>query len=74
MKDKSFILFNKKRKPYSLAHIRNKINRFGNSYNNAVKDIIELSTTLDQEGEIFIQCAARILTNFKMTEEVLLKD
>lgn len=61
------ILFKKNGKPYSTANIKNKIYGFGNSYNKAVKDIIGLSKTLDQEGTVFIRCAARILTNFKMT-------
>ena len=61
------ILFEKNGKPYSLSIIRNKIDGFGNSYNNSVKEIIGLSKTLDPEGTIFIRCAARILTNFKMT-------
>jgi len=61
------ILFKNNGKPYSSANIRNKIDEFGNSYNNAVEEIIGLSKTLDQEGAVFIRCAARILTNFKMT-------
>jgi hypothetical protein len=61
------ILFKKNGKPYSSANIKNKIDGFGNSYNNAVKDIIGLSRTLDQEGTVFIKCAARLLSNFKMT-------
>ena len=61
------ILFKNNGKPYSSMMIRNKIDGFGNSYNNAVKDIIDLSKNLDQDGIVFIRCAARILTNFKMT-------
>ena len=61
------ILFKNNGKPYSSKMIRNKIDGFGNSYNNAVKDIINLSNNLDQDGILFIRCAARILTNFKMT-------
>ena len=34
--------------------IRNKIDGFGNSYNNAVKEIIDLSNNLDQDGILFI--------------------
>jgi hypothetical protein len=61
------ILFKNNGKPYSSTMIRNKIDGFGNSYNNAVKDIIALSKNLDQDGIVFVRCAARILTNFKMT-------
>lgn len=61
------ILFKNNGKPYSSTMIRNKIDGFGNSYNKAVKDIIDLSKNLDQDGIVFVRCAARILINFKMT-------
>jgi len=61
------ILFKNNGNPFSSKHILNKINKFGDGYNNAAKDVIEWSKTLDEEGIIFTRCAARILTNFKMT-------
>lgn len=47
--------------------ISNEINKFGDSYNNAVKKIIDKSRELDKGGEVFIKCASRILSNFGMT-------
>ena len=61
------ILFNEKKEPYSSKYIKEKIEDFGFGYNNAVADIIKWSEVLDKEGEVFFKCAARILTNFKMT-------
>lgn len=47
--------------------IRQKVDTFGESYNEVVQEIIRDSVQLDPDGEIFIQCAARILSKFKMT-------
>jgi hypothetical protein len=47
--------------------ISKRINAFGDSYNNAVKEIIDNSKELDYKGKVFIKCASRILTNFGMT-------
>lgn len=47
--------------------IRNLIRHFGESYNDATKEIIDRSRTLDQGGEDFIWCSKRILSNFGMT-------
>ena len=47
--------------------INNQIEKFGNSYNNAVKYIIEKSSELDKDGVVFIKCASHILLNFGMT-------
>lgn len=47
--------------------IREMITCFRESYSDATKEIIDRSQTLDQGGENFIWCAARILSNFGMT-------
>jgi len=47
--------------------IRDYIKRFGNSYTDATKDIIDRSKSLDRNGEDFIWCSKRILSNFGMT-------
>jgi hypothetical protein len=49
------------------ALIINEINGFGDSYCNAIKEIIVNSKVLGRDGEEFIKCASRILSNFKMT-------
>jgi hypothetical protein len=43
------------------------ISGFGDSYNNAVKEVISSSRVLDDDGVVFIECASRLLSNFKMT-------
>ena len=40
---------------------------FGDSYNNATRDIIRDSRVLDEDGKTFIKCASRILSSFGMT-------
>ena len=47
--------------------ISDKIKAFGDSYNDAVKYVINGSKVLDTDGVEFIKCATRILKNFKMT-------
>lgn len=49
----------------SPAVISKSIAGFGNSYNEVVKEIISASVVLDDD--IFIKCASRVLSNFKMT-------
>lgn len=44
--------------------IRQKIDDF--PYKEATRDIIRKSATLDAQGEVFVGCAGRILTNFGM--------
>ena len=51
----------------SSIEISERIIGFGYGYNDAVKEIIIDSRVLDDEGEVFIKCASRILSNFKMT-------
>lgn len=67
MKSEIQILFNSKKEPYSPLYIKDQIEGFGFGYNKAVVDILEWSNILDNEGEVFLRCATRILTNFKMT-------
>lgn len=56
------------------AHtINQKISNFGESYNDTVQKTINDSETLDEEGEVFIKCAARILSNFGMTRNGLFR-
>lgn len=47
--------------------ISERIDEFGDSYSNAISEIINRSKVLDNDGEIFIECANRILSNFRMT-------
>jgi hypothetical protein len=61
------ILFDANGHVISPGEISIKINDFGDSYNNAVKEIIKDSGILDNDGDIFIKCASRILSNFGMT-------
>jgi hypothetical protein len=61
------ILFDKKGQAISPAEICKRIIAFGDSYNDAVKEIIHNSRVLDNDGKVFIKCASRILKNFKMT-------
>ena len=59
------ILFNPNSDPISPNVIRDKINRFG--YNDASYQTIQDSKELGRDGEVFIKCTARILSNFGMT-------
>jgi hypothetical protein len=61
------ILFDAKGYAISPDEISDRILEFGDSYNNAVKEIINDSKVLDNDGEVFIKCASRILSNFGMT-------
>lgn len=63
----SEILFDKNSLPISPDVISDRIIAFGDSYNNAVMEIINDSKVLDNEGEVFLKCASRILSNFRMT-------
>jgi len=59
------ILFTPEGNAITPDEIADKISRFG--YNKAVAKIIQDSKELDRDGEVFIKCAARILSNFGMT-------
>jgi hypothetical protein len=61
------ILFDAKGRAINPIEIRERIFAFGNSYSNAIKETIDYSEVLDNDGEVFIKCASRILSNFKMT-------
>jgi len=61
------ILFDKNNLAISSDDISDKITAFGDSYNDAVREIINNSKVLDNNGEVFIKCASRILSNFGMT-------
>jgi len=63
----SEILFDAKGYAISPIKIRKKIIAFGESYKDAIKEIINNSKVLDNDGEVFIECASRILSNFRMT-------
>jgi len=63
----SDILFDAKGHAISPIVISERIVAFGNSYNDAVKEIINDSKILGDDGVIFIKCASRILSNFGMT-------
>lgn len=59
------ILFNAAGDAVAPDEISKKIDRFG--YNDAVHKTIQDSKKLDRDGEVFIKCTARILSNFGMT-------
>jgi hypothetical protein len=61
------ILFNATGYAADPDEIRKKIMAFGESYNQATKEIIVDSEVLDNDGNVFINCASRILVNFGMT-------
>jgi len=63
----SGILFDAEGHAISPSEISERIIAFGNSYNDAVSEIINDSEVLDDDGVVFIKCASRILSNFKMT-------
>jgi hypothetical protein len=59
------VLFTSNGHAYSPGKIREEVNGFG--YNAAIAEVIRDSVGLDTKGDVFVRCAARILTNFKMT-------
>lgn len=61
------ILLDAKGLVISPNEINKKIEEFGDSYVKATEEIIQKSEVLDKDGEVFIQCASRILKNFGMT-------
>jgi hypothetical protein len=61
------ILFDANGRAISPNEISERINEFGDSYSDAIKEIINLSKVLDNDGDIFNKCAYRILSNFRMT-------
>ena len=63
----SEILLDAKGHAISPIKISEKILAFGESYKDAIKEIINYSKDLDNDGEVFIDCASRILSNFGMT-------
>jgi hypothetical protein len=63
----SEILFDENGLEISPDKISKRIIEFGDSYNDAVKEIIHNSRVVDNDGEVFIKCASRILSNFGMT-------
>lgn len=60
------ILFDKNDLALTPAKVAFLINKFGESYINTTRDIILGSKVLDPEGEVFCDCASRILSNFGM--------
>jgi len=63
----SEILLNENGHAISPIEISERIIAFGDSYCDAIGEIINNSKFLDSDGKIFIKCASRILSNFKMT-------
>jgi hypothetical protein len=61
------ILFDEKGQAISPIEISERILEFEDSYNDTVKEIINDSKVLDNDGEVFIKCASRLLSNFGMT-------
>lgn len=63
---KANILFDKNDLALSSDHIINLIKSFGESYIDTTMYIIRTSRVLDPEGDVFCNCASRILSNFGM--------
>ena len=61
------ILMDAEGQAISPIEISEKIEAFEESYKDAIKEIINYSKDLDNDGEVFIKCASRILSNFGMT-------
>ena len=59
------VLFNATGEAIRPDEISGKIDDF--EYNDAVREVIRNSRELDREGEVFVKCAARLLSNFGMT-------
>jgi hypothetical protein len=59
------VLFNRDDTAKTVEEVKNSIGKF--EYSDASSDIIGQSWKLDSNGSVFIQCTARILTNFGMT-------
>ena len=64
-------LFNTQGGPLTPDEIRGKIKAF--VYKKAMHEIIEKSKELDKDGEVFVECTARILSNFGMTRGGIFK-
>lgn len=62
----SEILFDANNHAISPDEISSLISRFGNKYNEAVKEITAQSRVLDNDGIKFIECASLILSSFGM--------
>jgi len=63
----SKILFDVNGHAISPIEISKRIIAFGDSYNDATREIINDSKVLDNGGEVFIKCASLILSKFGMT-------
>ncbi len=61
------LLFNLEGDAITSDEIREKIAEFGFGYKEATQEIIRNSKVLDKDGEVFVRCTARILSNFGMT-------
>jgi len=61
------LLFNLECRAITSDEIREKIAEFGLGYKEATQEIIQNSKVLDKDGEVFVRCTARILSNFGMT-------
>jgi len=61
------ILFDEESKAIPPEDIGKLIVKFGDKYNNATQAIIKKSNDLDNDGDVFVECAARILSSFGMT-------
>jgi len=61
------ILFEENGHAITADKISQSIVEFGDSYNDATKEIIKGSMVLDKNGAVFVKCASRILSSFGMT-------
>lgn len=61
------ILFHAEGHAIPPIEISGEIRVFRDSYSDAIQEIINNSEVLDRDGEVFIECASRILVSFGMT-------
>ena len=61
------LLYNIEGRAINSDEIREKIAEFDYGYKIAILEIIKNSEELDKDGEVFVRCAARILSSFGMT-------
>jgi hypothetical protein len=61
------ILFDRTGSAATPEAVSERIAGFADSYKEAMHDTIQNSRVLDRNGRVFVECAARLLSSFKMT-------
>ena len=66
------VLFDNPDKPYPKVYVEKCVEKFGQSYSRTVQEIIR-DSRVEITEEIFLKNTAKLMSNFKMTREGLLK-